>query len=266
MIGFFDSGIGGLSIFREVHALLPEESTAYIGDQAHLPYGPRSLNQIRHFTTEAVRFLIKLQANPIVIACNTASGAALQFVRKEFPEIEFVGLVPAVKPAAESTKTGRIGVLATPGTFRGRLYIRVKNEFAADVIVYQDTVPGLVEQIEGGFVDDHSTREILETALKPMLARNIDRIVLGCTHYPFAEKAIKAIVGDQVQVIEPGAAVARRVQSLLPEHRPRGSATHQFFSTGDTRHLTTALHRLLDWSPIEVTRLEWLPNGKLAYA
>jgi glutamate racemase len=264
MIGLFDSGIGGLSIFREIHRLLPDQSTFYIGDQAHVPYGPRPQSEVRKFTTEMMRFLINEGANPIVIACNTASGAALQFVRKEFPETEFVGLVPAIKPAAESTQTGHIGVLATPGTFRGKLYLHVKNEFAADVIVYQDTVPGLVEQIENGLIHSAKTREILEKALLPMLAKNIDRVVLGCTHYPFAEDVIREIIGPDVEIIEPGAAVARRVQFLLGYPQPEPNPQHHFSSTGDTTILKSALQRLLQWEEMDVKQRHWRHNFKLA--
>ena len=266
MIGLFDSGVGGLSIFREIHRLLPNQSTLYIGDQAHVPYGPRSLGEIRRFTTECMRFLIQHRANPIVIACNTASGAALQHVRNEFPGINFVGLVPAVKPAAESTQTGRIGVLATPGTFRGRLYVRVKNEFAADVIVYQDTVPGLVEQIEAGCTHSKETYTILKDALLPMLSKGIDKIVLGCTHYPFAQDVIQEIIGSQVEIVEPGAAVARRVKSLLPNQQPEQHPTNRFLSTGDTGILETALERLLSWPDTKVIPLRWQASGLLDFA
>lgn len=266
MIGVFDSGVGGLSIFREIHRLLPGYSTMYVGDQAHVPYGPRPQNEIRTFTTSIMRFLIEHNADPIVIACNTASGAALQHVRKEFPNTNFVGLVPAVKPAAESTQTGRIGVLATPGTFRGKLYLHVKNEFAADVVVYQDTVPGLVEQIEQGRVFSQETREILERALKPMLAKGIDSIVLGCTHYPFAQEVIQDIAGPEVHIVEPGAAVARRVQFLLGDSQPDTSPDHQFNSTGDPQILRTALEKLLQWQDTTVQNLHWQTGGKLSYS
>lgn len=265
MIGLFDSGIGGLSIFREVHRLLPGYSTIYIGDQTHVPYGPRPQAEIRKFTTAAMRFLVEHQANPNIIACNTASGAALQHVRNEFPETQFVGLVPAVKPAAESTKTGRIGVLATPGTFRGKLYLRVKNQFAANVIVYQDTVPGLAVEIERGEEGLPEVRRILEKALLPMIAKDIDKVVLGCTHYPFAEEIIQSIVGPDIEIIEPGEAIARRVQSLLGEKTPEQNPTHLFFSTGDIQVLQTGLARLLNWEQ-EVLPLRWTDKGTLTYA
>lgn len=263
MIGLFDSGVGGLSIFREIQQLLPDHSTLYVCDQAHVPYGPRTHTEVRRFTTSMMQYLINQGANPIVIACNTASGAALQHVRKVFPETDFIGLVPAIKPAAESTQSGRIGVLATAGTFRGKLYLHVKNEFAVDVVVYQETVPGLVEQIESGNIDSKKTREILKKALLPMLSKGIDRIVLGCTHYPFAEKIIQEIIGDEIQIVEPGEAVARRVQFILGDSTADHEPKHHFLSTGDTSILKTALERLLNMRNIEVKALHWTMDGKL---
>ncbi len=266
MIGFFDSGVGGLSIFREVHRLLPDQSTIYLGDQAHVPYGQRPHVEIRLFTTAAVRFLLTHKANPIVIACNTASGAALQHVRKEFPDIDFVGLVPAIKPAAESTRTGSIGVLATPGTFRGKLYLHVKNAFAADVVVYQDTVAGLVEQIEAGKIHSQTTKTILEKALLPMIEKGIDRIVLGCTHYPFVQDMIQEIIGSEIEIVEPGAAVARRVKFLLGDFPSESKPEHLFFSSGDTNVLKTAMTRLLNWENITISPLDWTRDGRLTYS
>lgn len=263
MIGLFDSGVGGLSIYREIQKLLPEFSTIYVGDQAHVPYGMRPYTEVRKFTTEMMRFLIHSGANPIVIACNTASGAALRYVRKEFPKTDFVGLVPALKPAAESTRSGRIGVLATPGTFRGKLYLHVKNKFAGEVIVYQDTVPGLVEQIENGQIHSSETHEILEKALRPMLTKGVDRIVLGCTHYPFAEDVIQNIAGDTVEIIKPGAAVARRVQFLLGQTQPDEVVLHRFLTTGDTTILKNALIQLLQMKDVDVEPLSWQADGRL---
>jgi glutamate racemase len=261
MIGFFDSGVGGLSIYRAVHQLLPQYATMYVGDNAHVPYGPRTHHQVRQFTTEVVRFLISRNANPIIIACNTASSASLQYLRNEYPTTHFIGLVPAIKPAAETTRTGRIGVLATPGTFRGRLYMQVKTQFASNVVVYQDTCLGLVEEIENGRVNQPAARNILEHALRPMIAMNIDRLVLGCTHYPFAAELIRDIIGDQIEIIEPGQAIARRTQFII-ENNPalqtqEDRPPYRFLSTGNTAVLTNALECLLGWNDIKVEPLVW---------
>lgn len=214
-IGIFDSGVGGLSVLREVRALLPQEGLIYFADQGHVPYGPRPLEEVRAFSEEITRFLLAQGAKLIVVACNTASAAALHYLREKFPDVPFVGMEPAVKPAAEHTQSGVVGVLATPATFQGALYASVVERFAQGVTVLQDTCPGLVGQIEQGALDTVETRAILEKALNPMLERGIDTVVLGCTHYPFVIPLIRRIVGETVRVIDPAPAVARQVKRIL---------------------------------------------------
>ncbi len=214
-IGVFDSGIGGLSVLRALRAGMPEEDMIYFGDQSHVPYGSRPMQQIQDFSEEITRYLLALDAGLIVVACNTASAAALQYLRKKFPATPFVGMEPAVKPAAELTHSGVVGVLATPATFQGVLYASVVERFASGVKVYQDTCPGLVAQIEAGDLNGPHTREILEKALLPMLEKGIDTVVLGCTHYPFVIPLIQEIVGANVRVIDPAPAVARQAKRLL---------------------------------------------------
>jgi glutamate racemase len=214
-IGIFDSGVGGLSVLREIRAQLPREALIYFADQGHVPYGPRPLEEVRAFSEEITRFLLGQGAKLIVVACNTASAAALHHLRGKFPGVPFVGMEPAVKPAAEQTRSGVVGVLATPATFQGALYASVVERFAQGVTVLQDTCPGLVGQIERGALDAVETRAILENALNPMLERGIDTVVLGCTHYPFVIPLIRQIVGEKVRVIDPAPAVARQVKRIL---------------------------------------------------
>ena len=214
-LGIFDSGVGGLSVLRAIRQELPAESVLYFADQGHVPYGSRSLGKVRAFSEEITRFLLVLDAKLIVVACNTASAAALLHLRRTFPDVPFVGMEPAVKPAAEHTQTGVVGVLATPATFQGALYASVVERFANGVTLLQDTCPGLVAQIETGNLDAPETRAILQTALLPMLAKGIDTVVLGCTHYPFVIPLIQKIVGAKVRVIDPAPAVARQVGRLL---------------------------------------------------
>jgi len=185
IIGVFDSGVGGLSVLRAIREQLPAQPVIYFADQAHVPYGPRSLEEVRAFSAEISRFLLDLGAQVIVVACNAASAAALHSLRERFPNVPFIGMEPAVKPAAEGTKSGRVGVLATPATFQGELYASVVERFANDVSIFQNTCPGLVAEIEAGRMDGRKARRILTDALRPMLADGIDTIVLGCTHYPF---------------------------------------------------------------------------------
>lgn len=258
-IGIFDSGVGGLSVLCEVRRLLPDEAIIFFADQAHVPYGPRSLEQVRSFSEEITRYLLDRGVKLIVVACNTASAAALHYLRERFPQTPFVGMEPAVKPAAEYTQSGVVGVLATPATFQGELYASVIERFAQGVTVLQDTCPGLVEQIEKGEVDSAETRAILETALSPMIARGVDRVVMGCTHYPFVIPLIEAIVGPDVGVIDPAPAVARQVARILDSHglraAPRaetGRGTVACLTSGDPARLSRLLPRLIGEScPVE---------------
>jgi glutamate racemase len=248
-IGIFDSGVGGLSVLRQIRVQLPHENLIFFADQGHVPYGPRLLEQVQAFSEAITRFLLEQGSKLIVVACNAASAAALYHLRETFPTVPFVGMEPAVKPAAEQTQSGVVGVLATPATFQGELYASVLERFASGVTVMQDTCPGLVSQIEKGELDSPATRTILENALKPMLAHGIDRVVMGCTHYPFVIPLIEAIVGSQVKVIDPAPAVARQVGRVLAA---RGLQTAQtkpgqvrYLTSGNPEKLAELLPRLL---------------------
>jgi glutamate racemase len=232
MIGLFDSGVGGLSVLREVRAALPNVPLLYFGDGAHVPYGPRPLTEVQGFARGITRFLRARGARVIVAACNTASAAALRALREapEFAGVPFVGMEPAVKPAAETTRSGVVGVLATPATFQGALYASVVERFAAGVTVLQQTCPGLVQQIEAGALDTPETEAMLRGWVAPMLAQGVDTLVLGCTHYPFIIPLLERICGPGVRVIDPAPAVARQVVRVL-------GAAH---TTTDHRRPTTA--------------------------
>ena len=234
-IGVFDSGVGGLSVLRYIRSEMPEEPHIFLADQGHVPYGPRPLQQVRKFSEAITRFLLDQGAKIIVVACNTASAAALQHLRGTFPQTPFVGMEPAVKPAAEFTRSGVVGVLATPATFQGALYASVVERFASGVRLLQDTCPGLVEQIERGDLDGAETRNILTRALEPMLEQGIDTVVLGCTHYPFVIPLIESICGSNVRVIDPAPAVAKQVKRLLEATKSRVMSGEQ----GSVTYLTS---------------------------
>lgn len=252
-IGIFDSGVGGLSVLKAIRQELPDEAVIYLADQAHVPYGPRPLDEVRLFSERMTEYLLAREVKLIVVACNTASAAALTSLRKSYPQISFVGMEPAIKPAAETTQTGRVGVLATPATFQGALYASVIERFANGVSVFQDTCPGLVAQIEAGKLQHPGTRQILEQALKPMLAEGIDTIVLGCTHYPFVIPLIQEISGPGVRVIDPAPAVARQVRrvlgaesSLAPARSGQDTlAQVEYLTSGDPAALASMLPYLI---------------------
>jgi len=259
-IGIFDSGVGGLSVVRAVWEVMPFESLIYLADQAHVPYGPRSLEQVRAFSEGITRYLLAQDAKLIVVACNTASAAALHHLRQVFPQVLFVGMEPAVKPAAERTKSGVVGVLATPATFQGELFASVVERFANGVTVLQDTCPGLVMEIDAGHLGTPKVRAILERALKPMLAQGIDTVVLGCTHFPFVIPTIESIVGSGVRVIDPAPAIARQVERLLEANGLRGPEKNsnlvRYLTTGDPEKLARLLSGLVG-NTGEVQKLVW---------
>jgi glutamate racemase len=267
-IGIFDSGVGGISVLRAIREQMPEESVIYFGDQVHIPYGPRPMEQIRSFSDAITKFLLEKNAKIIVVACNTASAAALKYLRKRLPDVQFVGMEPAVKPAAEYTHTGKVGVLATPATFQGALYASVVERFANGVELFQNTCPGLVQQIERGNLNGEETRRILEDALLPMLEKNIDTVVLGCTHYPFVIPLIQQLVGDakRVRVIDPAPAVAKQAGRLLEARGMRNETESKgdvrFYTSGDPNALKTLLPSL--WGEdSEVSAVEWLSDSAL---
>lgn len=268
-IGVFDSGVGGLSVLRAIRRQLPAQPVIYLADQAHVPYGSRTLEEVRGFSEAITRFLLDEGARLIVVACNTASAAALHELRDRFPGVPFVGMEPAVKPAAEHTHTGVVGVIATPATFQGKLYASVVERFAHGVTILQDTVPGLVNAIEKGQLDTPETRTILETALHPMLAKKIDTVVLGCTHFPFVIPLIHQIVGPGVRVIDPAPAVARQTERLLETHgwlaSGDTSAPVRFLTTGPRRPFETLLSRLMDIPEPTAEKLRWSGNQLLPY-
>jgi glutamate racemase len=241
--------VGGLSVIRAIRQSLPAEDLIFLADQVHVPYGSRSLDEVRAFSEGITRFLLSQGAKLIVVACNTASAAALHHLRNILPFTPFVGMEPAVKPAAEQTRSGVVGVLATPATFQGALYASVIERFANGVTVLQDTAPGLVMAIEAGQLDGPEVRRILEKALLPMLSQGIDTVVLGCTHFPFVIPLIEEIVGPQVRVIDPAPAVARQVGRLLDSHGLRttssGPGQARFYTTGDAEQMQALLPKLI---------------------
>jgi glutamate racemase len=267
-IGIFDSGVGGLSILREVRRLLPSENLIYFADQINVPYGQRGLREVREFSEGIARFLLARGAKIIVVACNTASAASLHHLREVFPRVPFVGMEPAVKPAAELSRKRTIGVIATEATFQGALFASVVDRFAGGVRVLTQTCAGLVEQIEKGEVQSAETRRMLETCLEPLLREEIDSLVLACTHYPFATPAIREIVGPDVTIVDPSPAVARQVRRVLAERsllgRLEGVSRVDYATTGAPERLRCMVGALFG-DRIDVDRVRWV-RGRLTAA
>ena len=259
-VAIFDSGVGGLSVVRHIQRLLPHEDLIYVADQGHVPYGRRPASQIRDFSLGITRFCLEQGAKMIVVACNTATAAGLHELRAAFPQTPFVGMEPAVKPGAAATRSGRVGVLATAGTFQSQRYADLMARFARDVILYENPCHGLVPLIEAGQLQEPETANLLQSCLRPMLDAGVDTIVLGCTHYPFVLPTIRAIAGPEVTIIDPAAAVARQTQHLLQQHqlqRPgEEPARLDAYTSGDPSTFAR-LARLLLGAEIAVRHLCW---------
>jgi glutamate racemase len=244
----FDSGVGGLSVWREIVRALPHEDTAYFADQVHVPYGPRSQEQIRHFCDTITRFLLERGCKAIVVACNTASAAALKHLRETFPHLPSVGMEPAVKPAAATTRTGVVGIMATPATFQGKLFQATAGRYAAGIRLVNQVCDGLADLVEAGQLDGGDTEAALRRFIRPILEANADTIVLACTHYPFLIAPIRRIAGEHVSVIDPAPAIARHLGRVLESHGLRAPAGHHprhlFYTSGDPRRFGEALLRL----------------------
>jgi glutamate racemase len=256
----FDSGVGGLWVLHEIHQLLPHESTIYLADQANVPYGSRTLADVREFSIGITRYLLEQSCKLVVVACNTASAAALHHLRELYPATPFVGMEPAVKPAAELTLSRKVAVLATPTTFQGALFESVVERFASDVELVEVVLPDLVEQIEQGFIDDEITRGILERHLFPLSQAGIDTLVLACTHYAFVIPVIEQLMGPSVQVIDPAPAIARQTARLLEDHDLASTESRQadarYLTTGEAAALQLALIRLLGLAG-EIETVSW---------
>lgn len=220
MIGIFDSGIGGLSVFREIRKLLPEQGYIYYSDSAHCPYGEKSKEYIIDRARSITRRLMGMGVEIVVVACNTATAAAISTLRKEFP-IKFIGMEPAIKPAAALTKTGVVGVLATAGTLKAEKYLDTREKWAQSITVVEHTGEGFVELVEKGQTSGAEAEAVVQNSLVPLLEAGADTIVLGCTHYPFLADTIKKVAaahgadGNSFHLIDPAPAVARHLLEVM---------------------------------------------------
>ena len=251
MIGIFDSGVGGLSVFREIRKVLPEEKYVYFSDSAHCPYGEKSKGYIIERARSITRFLLDKGADIIVVACNTATAAAIAELRKEFP-IRFIGMEPAVKPAVMSTKTGTVGVLATAGTLKADKYLNTREKWAEGVRIAEHVGQGFVELVEKGCTSGNEAEDIVRASLKPLLDEGADRIVLGCTHYPFLSDTISKVASElvperTVEIIDPAPAVARHLYETMEMEgliRKDGFSI-ELDSSGNPEQLENAYGKLL---------------------
>ena len=217
MIGVYDSGEGGKSVLQELVRLMPWEDYIYYGDKAFCPYGPKSPEFITQRACAVTDYLISRGCELIVVACNTATAAAISVLRAEYPDVPFIGMEPAVKPAALGTRSGVIGVLATAGTLKGSKYLNTRGLYEDNVRIVEHVGQGFVELVENGILDGPEAESVVRASLQPLLDQGADTIVLGCTHYPFLQPVIQRLAGPDVRVIDPAPAVARQTLRILEQ-------------------------------------------------
>lgn len=243
-IGIFDSGIGGTSIWKEIHKLLPNENTIYLADSKNAPYGPKGKDAIIELSIKNTEYLLNKNCKLIVVACNTATTNAIEYLRYTY-DIPFIGIEPAIKPAALQTKTNAIGILATKGTLSSALFSKTSELFTNDITVIEQVGEGIVELIESGQLYSDAMTTLLKTYLKPMITAQIDYLVLGCTHYPYLIPSLINLLPNHVKIIDSGEAVARQTKAVLEKHNLLNSKTrhskNEFYTNGSVNVMQSLL-------------------------
>jgi len=243
-IGLFDSGVGGISIWKEINKLLPNEETVYLADSKNAPYGKKSKKEIIDLCEKNTEFLLQKNCKLIVVACNTATTNAITYLRNKY-KTPFIGIEPAIKPASLKTKTNVIGILATKGTLNSSLFEKTSSFINSDIKIIEQVGEGLVELIENGLMDSTEMDKLLNSYLEPMIRQNVDSLVLGCTHYPFLISKIQAIVGDGIKIIDSGEAVAKQTKRVLEQNiilnTEEKRSKNSFFTNGSKQVIKNLL-------------------------
>jgi len=244
-IGVFDSGIGGTSIWKEIVALLPKEKTIYLSDSKHAPYGEKSTSEIIELSIKNTEFLLEKNCKLIVVACNTATTNAIKYLREHY-DVPFIGIEPAIKPASLQTKTNRIGILATKGTLNSALFEKTSNAIHQEIEIVEQVGEGLVKLIENGKLVSDEMTILLKKYINPMLEKQIDCLVLGCTHYPYLIPQIQKITKNKIQIIDSGEAVAKQTKAILMKNKLSSKSDllakkHQFYINQDKKVLENLL-------------------------
>src|SRR3984893_2919877 len=258
-VGVFDSGVGGLTVLRELQAQLPHESTIYFADLGHFPYGPRYQAQVRHFALNIIRFLEKLDVKLVVIACNTATAAALNTAREVF-DIPIIGVItPGAEAAVAATKNKRIGVISTEGTLQSQEYLHAIREANPTIGVLPKAAPQLVDLVESGKSDAPETEAVLREALRDILDYHADTLTLGCTHYPLLKPLISKMAGNGMTVVDSAETTAARVKRVLAknglESAESETARHQIYVTGSAERFTDTARILFGQPPPPITNV-----------
>jgi len=258
-IGVFDSGVGGLTVLQEIHRQLPEESTIYLGDTARCPYGPRPLDEVKRFVFEIMRFFQERDVKLVVVACNTATAAALNDVRKAFP-LPVVGVIrPGAEAGALASRNRKIGVVATAGTVRSRSYFDNLKDINPAAEVWEQACPEWVDLVEAGQALAPDTPPVLRKYLEPLVARGIDTLILGCTHYPLLREPVEAIVGPDVTVVDSASTTASATRLIVEVNRLEngGNGTfHELYSTSPSEHFASIAERMFGAELPEVRQVQ----------
>lgn len=250
-IGIFDSGIGGTSIFKEIHTLLPKENIIYLADSKNAPYGNKSESEILQLSIKNTEYLLKQNCKLIVVACNTATTNAISYLRKSY-SVPFIGIEPAIKPAALNTTTKTVGILATRGTLSSQLFHQTSNLHAHGIKVIEQVGEGIVPLIETGNLESEEMKALLHTYLEPMMEQNIDYLVLGCTHYPYLIPMLTEMLPKDVKIIDSGLAVAKQTKSILASNGILNTSTNKtsvkLYTNGNIEVLNSILNHQFDTS------------------
>ena len=254
-IGIFDSGAGGLSIWKDIHAFLPQESTLYISDAKYAPYGTKGEKAILERSIINTELLLKKGAKIVVVACNTATTNAISYLRKYY-QVPFIGIEPAIKPAALNTRTKAIGILATKGTLSSALFHETSQRYTKDLKVIEQEGNGIVELIESGGLFSREMDQLLQKYITPMLEANVDCLVLGCTHYHFLIPVLKKVLPKEVKIIESGPAVAKQTAAILQKNNllntSKTTGSHSFFTNGSRDVMAS----LMGWEKASIQKLD----------
>jgi glutamate racemase len=246
-IGFFDSGIGGISLWKAIKKILPNENSIYLSDSKNCPYGLKSKDKLDKICIKNTEFLIDKGCKMIIVACNTATTNSISILRNKY-KIPFIGIEPAIKPAALRSKTKKIGILATKGTLTSDLFSQTSSDYISDINIITKDGEGLVKLIENGNFSGNEIETLLNKYLDPMINYGIDQLVLGCTHYPLVKKAIKKIINDSISIVDCNAAVAIQTKKVLNENEilndnVKNDPSHTFYNSGNNNFI---IKKLLD--------------------
>lgn len=253
-IGIFDSGVGGTSIFKEIHALLPYESIIYLADSKNAPYGNKSQQDILNLSIKNTEYLLSKECKIIVVACNTATTNAIDYLRETY-DLPFIGIEPAIKPAALNTRTRAVGILATKGTLSSQLFHKTSDLYANGIQVVEQVGEGIVPLIESGQLHSEEMKALLEAYLKPMLDANIDYLVLGCTHYPYLIPMLMELLPKEVKIIDSGLAVAKQTKAILSSkgilNSDKRKPSIKLYSNGNIEVMDAILNNAFETSYLE---------------